>query len=371
MKKNNLYGKLKNAIVLTVVFNSIILTNSCNIDDANHLEDQGNKVWSVEKATSWYKKHDWLVGANFTPSTAINQIEFWQSDTYDSVTIDRELGYAADIGFNTMRVYLHYLVWARNPEGLKSRMENFLTITDKYDIKIMFVLFDDCWNDNPNLGKQPEPKFGVHNSGWVQCPGGSLVDDEALFPVLKAYTQDIMSHFGKDDRVLMWDLYNEPGNFNILERSLPLLKNVIQWAREVNVQQPITIGLWNWGEDFSNLNKIQANNSDIISFHNYGSYDELIKLLEELKQYDRPMICTEYMARTRGNTFQNHLPVFKRENIGAINWGLVSGKTNTIYMWDSVYTAEPDVWFHDIFRKDGTPYDSAEITLIKKLSNRN
>lgn len=331
--------------------------------------NQDHKLWSKEKALQWYSEQEWIIGANFTPSTAINQIEFWQEDTFDPETIDLELRYARDIGFNSMRVYLHYLVWVRNPEEMKNRMENFLSISEEHGIRTMFVLFDDCWNDNPNLGKQPDPKPGVHNSGWVQCPGGSLVDDEALFPVLKAYTQDIMSHFGEDDRVLMWDLYNEPGNFDILERSLPLLKNVIQWAREVNVQQPITIGLWNWGEEYSNFNKIQSGNSDIITFHHYGTHDELIMLLDELKQYERPMICTEYMARTRENTFQSHLPVFKRENIGAINWGLVSGKTNTIFMWDSVYTAEPEVWFHDIFRKDGTPYDSAEITLIKELSN--
>ena len=332
--------------------------------------NQKHEQWSKEKAWQWYNEQEWIIGANFTPSTAINQIEFWQEATYDPETIDRELDYARDIGFNSMRVYLHYLVWARNPEKMKERMDDFLTISQRHGMKIMFVLFDDCWNDNPNLGEQPEPEFGVHNSGWAQCPGGSLVDDEALFPVLKAYTQDIMSHFGEDDRVLMWDLYNEPGNFDILERSLPLLKNVIKWAREVNVQQPITIGLWNWGEDFTAFNKVQAENSDIITFHDYNKPDQLKSRIEDLKKYDRPIICTEYMARTRGCTFQSHLPVFKKENIGAINWGLVNGKTNTIFMWDSVYTEEPDVWFHDIFRKDGTPYDSAEITLIKELSSK-
>jgi hypothetical protein len=328
------------------------------------------ELWSNEKAWEWYKHQSWLVGANFTPSTAVNQIEFWQEDTYDPETIDKELEFAEKIGFNIMRVYLHYLVWARNPAKLKERMENFLEIAEKRGIKIMFVLFDDCWGDNPDLGKQLEPVPGKHNSGWAQCPGGSLVDDQSLFPVLKAYTQDILSHFGNDERVLIWDLYNEPGNFDILERSLPLLKNVVAWAREVEIEQPITIGLWNWKEEYTNFNKFQAENSDIITFHYYNEVDSMKIKISEFEKFGKPMICTEYMARTRNNTFQTHLPVFKEKNIGAINWGLVSGKTNTIYMWDSIYTAEPDLWFHDIFRKDGTPFDPEELTLIKELTNR-
>jgi hypothetical protein len=351
-----------------------LILYSCNLKDKTEEVESGRdiyNIWSEEKAQTWYEKQGWIIGCNFTPSTAINQIEFWRKETFDPETIDKELGWASEIGFNAIRVYLHYLVWAQNPRELKARINEFLDICEKHKIRVMFVLFDDCWNDNPDLGKQPDPKPGVHNSGWVQCPGGSLVDDEALFPVLKAYTQDILSHFGEDERVLIWDLYNEPGNSDIFERSLPLLESVIKWSREVRILQPVTIGLWNWSEDFSSFNKLQAENSDIITFHHYNNKESLKEKISEIKKFGRPLICTEYMARTRNCTFQSHLPVFKEENIGAFNWGLVSGKTNTIYMWDSVYTAEPDVWFHDIFREDGSPFDPGEIELIKELTNIN
>ncbi len=367
--KATMYPKSIPLILLALTFFACQPTNDSNTGAGTEFSKTEKQVWSKEKANQWFAKQKWILGANFTPSTAINQIEFWQEASFDPETIDRELSYAAAIGFNTMRVYLHYLVWARNPAGLKQRMEQFLDICERHDIRIMFVLFDDCWNDNPDLGKQPDPKPGVHNSGWAQCPGGSLVDDEALFPVLKAYTQDIIAHFRTDERVLMWDLYNEPGNFDILERSLPLLNNVIQWARMAEPVQPITIGLWNWDPAFNNFNTIQEENSDIITFHHYNEVDDLQDRILELEKLGRPMICTEYMARTRNNTFQSHLPVFKEENIGAINWGLVSGKTNTIFMWDSVYTAEPNPWFHDIFRPDGTPFDPKEIELITQLSS--
>lgn len=369
LKTSSLKSKMKR---LPFSLFLLFLFSSCQPADAPSSSDgdstnTSNGVWSVEKATEWYAQQEWIVGANFTPSTAINQIEFWQEATYDPETINRELGYAAGIGFNTMRVYLHYLVWARNPEGLKQRMENFLEISEQHGIKIMFVLFDDCWNDHPDLGKQPDPKPGVHNSGWAQCPGGSRVDDEALFPVLEAYTKDIIGHFREDQRVLMWDLYNEPGNFDILERSLPLLENVISWARAATPTQPITIGVWNWDEEFINFNALQEAQSDIITFHHYNDAGDLKERITKLEKLGRPMICTEYMARTRDCTFESHLPIFKEEQIGAINWGLVSGKTNTIYMWDSVYTAEPETWFHDIFRQDGSPYASSEIELISNL----
>ena len=323
--------------------------------------------WSTEKANKWYSEKEWLVGCNFTPSTAINSIEFWAEDTFDTLTIDRELKWAHDIGFNSIRVYLHYLVWARSPAGLKERMEKFLTIADGHGINVMFVFFDDCWNPNPNLGKQPDPVPGRHNSGWVQCPGGvKRLKDDALFPVLEAYTKDIIGHFANDKRVIVWDLYNEPQS----EISKPLLENVFKWAREINPSQPLTVSLWTLDEKFSELNKIALDNSDVITFHQYDTKEDLIKWIDTLKQYNRPLLCTEYMARTRNCTFETHLPVFKEHSIAAYNWGFVSGKTQTIYMWGSTDPAEPEIWFHDVLRKDGTPFDKKEIDLIKKLTNR-
>jgi len=354
--------------------------------------------WSVERAEAWQAEHDWPVGANFVPSTAVNQIDMWQSFTFDPETIDRELGWAADAGFNTMRVYLHYLVWARDPAGYKKRIERYLQIADKHGIKTMFVFFDDVWGDDPNLGPQPKPVPGVHNSGWVESPGHDQRLDQALRPVLAAYTKDIISAFADDDRVLMWDLYNEPGNGkNPPSSSLPLLKEVGTWAQEVDPSQPLTVGVWNYSDAFQKLNEYQLAVSDVVTFHTYQSPETTkreVKMLRE-RTGGRPMICTEYMARTNNNTFENHLPYFHEQNIGAINWGLVSGETQTVYSWDhpkgtdgeyyakwrkqvrEVYpwedhlsVPEPETWFHDVFRRDGTPYDASEVKLIRRLSRQ-
>jgi len=325
--------------------------------------------WSAEKANAWYAQHKWINGANFIPSTAINQLEMWQADTFDPQTIDRELGYAEGIGFNTMRVFLHSVVWGEDPESFKQRVNQYLAIADKHHIQTIFVFFDDCWNPNAKPGKQPDPKPGVHNSGWMQDPGRPLKTD-ADYLELKKYVVDILTTFKHDNRILLWDLYNEPGNSNKNFKSSILLTKVFAWAHAVNPDQPVSAGIWD--ADLKDLNKIQLDNSDVITYHCYDTPDNHRQLVERLKLNNRPVICTEYMARPRNSTFENTMPMLKKENVGAINWGFVSGKTNTIYAWDTPIPdgSEPKLWFHDIFRKDGTPYKKEETDLIKQLNGK-
>ncbi|MCY7420953.1 MAG: cellulase family glycosylhydrolase [Chitinophagaceae bacterium] len=333
------------------------------------VEQTPGKVWSIEKSNAWYKQHAWMTGANFIPSTAINQLEMWQADTFDPQTIDQELGWAAGIGFNTMRVFLHSLVWTQDAAGFKKRIDQYLGIADKHKIKTIFVFFDDCWNKDPKPGLQPAPKPGIHNSGWMQDPGDPYSKDSTTFAALEKYVKDVMKQFAHDKRILFWDLYNEPGNSDKKESSMPLLKKVFSWARAVNPDQPLSVGLWAW--DFYNLNTFQAANSDIITYHNYEEVLWHQRVIELLRVQGRPLICTEYMARTRNSTFKTILPLLKKQQVGAINWGLVAGKTNTMYQWDTPMPqgGEPKEWFHEVFRKDGTSYRRDEADLIKKLNS--
>ncbi len=341
--------------------------------------------WSPEKAQQWYQAQDWIVGANFSPSTAINQLEMWQADSFDPKTIDRELGYAAGIGFNCMRVYLHDMVWTDDAKGYYKRIDKYLAIADKHGIRTMFVLFDSVWDPHPALGKQREPKPGLHNSGWVQSPHIDILKNIERHKEVKPFVTGMLKRYGSDKRILMWDLYNEPGNNNVnsygkwepKDKETPgmaFLQSVYRWAREVRPDQPLTTGAWKFfahPDDMNPLDQYSLQNSDVITFHTYETLDKAKKVIERLKAYGRPMICTEYMARTAGNTFEEMLPLFKKEHIGAINWGLVNGKSNTIYpweSWDNAFDAEPEIWFHDIFRPDGTPFDPADVVLIKSLT---
>jgi hypothetical protein len=335
------------------------------------VQAQQNK-WPEKKAKEWYAKQNWITGCNYQPSSAINQLEMFQKETFDPTTIDRELGWAKGLGFNTMRVYLHHLLWTTDKEGFKKRLNEYLAISNKHGIKTLFVFFDDCWNDTYAPGKQPDPKPGTHNSGWVRDPGTMIYTNPDTLKVLEAYVKDILTTFKNDERVLLWDLYNEPGNNNQLNKSLPLLKEVFGWARAVNPSQPISVGVWNGSDAFKDLNKFQLANSDVVTYHQYHYVDEHSMVVDTLAKYGRPIICTEYMARTNGSLFQTIMPMLKEKNVGAINWGFISGKTNTIYAWDTPVPsgAEPKLWFHDILRKDGTPFSENEVTVIRKLNQK-
>lgn len=327
--------------------------------------------WSEEKAAAWYKHWGWLRGGNFTPSTAINQLEMWQAETFDTATIDRELGYAQGIGFNAMRVFLHHLAWEEDPAGFKERVKQYLDIAGRRGIGTIFVFFDDCWSPVYHRGTQPAPRTGVHNSGWVQDPGILVHQDSAnLYPVLQSYVQDVLTTFKHDKRIVLWDVYNEPGNGGHGDSSLALLQHVFTWGREINPDQPLSAGVWD--DHLKKLGQYQLETSDVITYHNYGSPEDQQHEIDSLKALKRPLICTEYMARTRGSRFTNVMPVLKKNNVTAINWGLVSGKTNTIYAWDAPMPGgeEPKVWFHDVFRKDGTPFSEEEVSLIKSLTGK-
>jgi hypothetical protein len=346
---------------------------------------QPRSRWTPDQANAWLVKQPWLVGCNFTPSTAINQLEMWQADTWDPVTIDRELGWARQLGFTSVRVFLHDLAWTQDREGFLKRMDQFLGIAASHRIGVMFVLFDGVWDPFPKPGKQREPKPHVHNSGWVQSPNQAILKDPARHDELRAFVQAVIGRFRNDRRVQVWDIFNEPDNpvpqyrsvelTNKAEVALVLLQKAFVWAREVNPSQPITCGVWigNWADPakLTPMERCQLEESDVISFHCYGKLEEMQQCIQNLRRYRRPVLCTEYMARPTGSRFDPVLGCLKEQNVAAYNWGFVDGKSQTIYPWDSwnkTYTSEPTPWFHDILRRDGEPYDAAEADYIKRLT---
>jgi hypothetical protein len=327
--------------------------------------------WTPARANAWYDAQPWFVGCNFIPSTASNQLEMWQAATFDPETIDRELGWARGLGFNTLRVFLHDLLWEAEPQAFAARIDAFLAIAARQRLRTLFVLFDDCWHDGARLGQQAEPVPGRHNSRWLQSPGHAQVEEGGALPRLEAFVAGVVRAFGDDERVLGWDLYNEVGNrlpaaedprrAVRLPKHLELLDLAFGWARAARPSQPLTAGLWSGDRE---ANQRLAANSDVISFHCYDSDERLLTLIGRLRRHGRPLLCTEYMARTRGSDFRAQLPIFKGERIGCYNWGLVNGRTQTHIAW----TGEQDVWFHDILRRDGTPYDAGEAAFIRAIT---
>lgn len=350
----------------------------------------GQERWSVEQAKAWQEKQGWLVGANYMPAYAINQLEMWQIGTFDLERIDLELGWAKSLGFNSMRVFLHDLLWTGEGKDLTDRMEQFLSVAQKHKIGIVFVPFDSVWDPQPVAGRQREPKQGVHNSGWVQSPGASILGDPNKHQLMKPYLQGILKRFKDDPRIQAWDLVNELDNDNAnsygrngtktelankAQMGLLFAQRCFEWARQIQPSQPLTcgvwVGLWEDESKLSPVDKFCLENSDIITFHNYGDGPSLSRAIESLKRYNRPIVCTEYMARGNNSLFDPSLKILKEANVGAHNWGFVDGKSQTIYPWDSwqkPYSQEPELWFHDIFRRDGTAYRASEVDFIRSVT---
>ena len=346
--------------------------------------------WTAEQTNAWYARQVWPVGSDYIPANAINQLEMWQPETFDPKRIDLEFGWAEGIGMNTMRVFLHDLLWQQDKKGFEQRLDIFLTIAQKHHIHPVLVIFDSCWDPFPKVGPQHPPIPGIHNSGWVQSPGAKSLQDPSDYPRLEEYVKGIIGHFANDQRILAWDLWNEPDNNNggatgAYGRSDPknkseivatLLPKIFSWARSANPSQPLTSGIWSGDysseEAMSEVARIQMNESEVISFHNYSWPENFEREVVSLQRYHRPLLCTEYMARGAGSTFDTILPVASKYRVGAINWGLVAGKTQTYLPWDSwqrPYVLEqPPIWFHEVFFTDGKPYREREVELIRNLT---
>ena len=386
MTYRNFYSKglINTILTLSLAVIHVNVAAQTKAKSTNNQKVKLSERWSEQKANEWYQNQAWLVGANYVPASASNQLEMWQADTFDPKLIELEFQWAEELGFNTMRVFLHNLVWREDSTAFLKRIEYYLEIAEKHHIKTMFVLLDDVWNPEPKIGIQPTPTPGVHNAGWVQSPGRDILTDNSQWHHIESYVKGILTHFTDDHRVLIWDLYNEPGNpnsdsYGAIEaqnkekHSLKLLEEVYRWAREVNPSQPICIDVWTSIhkniDEMSDIDEFAFHHSDVINFHCYANAEITKNMVKRLSVSNRPLFCTEYMARSIGSTFQDILPVFKKYKVAAYNWGFVSGKSQTIYPWGSwknAYTKEPELWFHDIYRDDGKPYQQEEIDFIKQ-----
>lgn len=330
--------------------------------------DSDPSRWSVEHAWAWYQGHAWPVGCNYVTSTAVNDIEMWRRETFDAETIARELGWASDLGFNCVRVFINVLVWEEDSEALINTLGRFLSVAEAEGIGVMPVLLDDCnfAGVQPQGGPQPAPVPGVHNSRWVASPGRERVTDTSRWGPIEAYIRGTVGAFADDPRIVAWDLYNEPGNSGLGSESLPLVQAAFQWARSQNPRQPLTVGVWT--DELAQINEACLALSDIVTFHRYADHAGLIAATDNLETYGRPMICTEWMARHLGSSWERDLPLFRERGVGCLSWGLVAGRTQTRFPWGSTEgSPEPDVWFHDLLHSDGRPYDPREIEAIRRI----
>ena len=361
----------------------IICTLAC-IASLNSCSAQPGERWSEEKANAWYESMEWPVGCDYVPAYAGNQIQMWQSSTWDPEVIDRELGWAEQLGFNSLRIFLHDKVWKAEREAFFSHVDEFLKIADSHGMTCLVTLFTNGGSEQRYVGEEISPVPGIHNSIWAQTPGESVVNNPEKWNQVKEYEQDVLRRYKDDKRIIAWCLYNEPENVPSC-KTLPLLKKVFEWAREINPSQPLTAPIYTrpFSQDNYRIDRFPVvtyvcENSDIISLHCYKEAEEMDKFIKVMKTLGRPVFCTEYLARTFGSTFEDIMPILKANKVAAYNFGLVKGAIQCHYPWndrDSAgvkipFTEEPELWFHDILNPDGTPYRQSEVDFIKSMTSK-
>jgi hypothetical protein len=318
------------------------------------------------------------MGCNFIPSTAGNQLEMWQHDTFDPITIDRELGWAAELGMNSVRVFLHDLAWTADGDAFLDRVDQFLAIAAGHGISVMPVLFDGIWDPVPRVGPQREPKPGIHNSTWLQSPGARVIADPALWSALRPYVDAVLGRFGADPRVVLWDLFNEPDSPNpAYLRKEPaakpvligrLLERIWDWAVEADPEQPLSTGVFLYptlhAANASPAARVSLERSEVITVHSYAGHDGLVRTIDRLAELGRPLVCTEWMARPTSPVAL--IDVLADRHVGGYCWGLVDGRTQTKLPWTSWIRRAPKgtPWFHDLLHPDGRRYDEAEAELL-------
>ena len=352
--------------------------------------------WTKEKAWEWYNSRPWIRGFNYVPSDCVGWLEMWQEYDHASKveTIRRELALAARIGFNAVRQFLAFDVWLYQHDSFMANVEEYISIAAENGLGVMLALISDGGvpKKEPVFGEVKTTR-GVHageDNAAPEIPGifpserkwepsmpivdpkpkFSPVDEPALAEQFYRYVDELAEKYAKDERVIFWNVWNEPGNSNRGTLSVPHIRRAFEILRAHDPIQPLAADLWR----FPKNNKLTAEEtvaaelSDVISYHDYGSLDHSVRVIEFLRGFGRPMLNTEWLHRVQFNSVYTHLPLYYNNGIGIFNWGLVEGKFHGKEPWENCwrrYAAGEKLditkWQHDLLRANLRPYDPEEI----------
>lgn len=350
--------------------------------------------WTKEKAWAWYNARPWLRGCNYMSADCANRVDQWQEYGFEErfETTRKELALMQQTGFNTVRLILEYIVWEQEHDGFMERFERYIELCHSFGISCMITLANDCMQPKSELWRPPylgeqSYAWGYHG-GRIKSQHGVLtepsphvyLDDpktrEGYFEMVK----EIVTKYKDDERICMWDVYNEPGNARRQHVTMPNLERIFAICRRIDPSQPLTCAVWSMSPDPAKpLNAVEQyalDHSDIVSYHCYKNFNDHVQILSRLKKLGRPIVNTEWLARIYHNDVFDVFPLFFLEKIGCYNWGFVAGKYQTYEPWESTWVkyenqTETDVdftkWFHDLYRPNHRPYDPKEIAVIRRF----
>lgn len=350
--------------------------------------------WSKERIWKWYDNRPWIRGCNYMSADCANRIDQWQEYGFEErfATTENEFLLMSKLGYNSIRIIPEFFVWLKEHDGFMERFERYIALANQNGISCMVVLGNDCCPPKEEalnrmyLGEQ-HVDWGYHGGrkisqhSYFDGAGYSVLDKPEYAAKYYEFVEEIVEKYKNDERIIIWDVFNEPGNSKRYSMSLPHMEKFIQIIRSINPIQPITIGIWSQVTNFEKLTDIEKyglENSDIISYHNYASYEDNIYEIKLLKKYERPIFNTEWLNRCGGNSIEELFPLFYLEKIGCYNWGFVAGKYQTYEPHNSIWQSfenNPDdfdtydftKWLHDIYRPSHRPYNPKETKLIKRF----
>lgn len=352
--------------------------------------------WSKEKAWAWYNRRPWIRGFNGRPSNCVSGVDMWQSYNHEEVKkqIEYEFNLAKETGFNAVRTIVNFEVWLSEHDSFMNNLAEYIDAADRYGLKVMLTIGNDCNVPKDfysfKLGPQ-KVDWGYHSgikrgqhSGTHNAPGYQLSDEAEYLDKFYAMTDEIASVYAKDERIEVWDVWNEIGNSRRATMSVEKMKKVAEIIRSHDQVSPITADCWRYNEDLmpyteEELAAIEL--SDVITFHYYGSYQNMVKLIENLRDLcGRPLINNEWLNRIEHNNVDEIFPLFYLEKVGSYHWGLIQGYSQTYEPWGCYMEkiADPDYrgdfdftkFQHDLYRFNGLPYIAKEIAIIKDFSRR-
>lgn len=356
-----------------------------------------NRRWTENEIKAWYDALPWLRGCNFLPSNCVNRLDMWQSYKRNEhlETADRELALCNETGFNTVRLWLNFDVYYKEPEEFMNTLESYISLSAKHNQAVMIVLAYE--EDLPygekfiakNLGKQ-KIYFNHFNRDYKlfnECLNENKFRHYSEYPETRELffemVERVVKKYREDKRIIAWNVENEPG-IGIGKRAIKLLRELFALVRSLDPVQPLAADIWHAVKDDGTLDSEEENVayelSDFISFHSYSEYEWFLSGLYALKKhYARPIIVTEWLNRCNHNTVRDIYPLLMYDKIGCYCWGFVGGETYTTEPWNDFwekFEKNPDVnfdftkWQHDLYRRNYHPYDPREIALIKRCNER-
>jgi hypothetical protein len=300
-----------------------------------------------------------LRGFSVIPSWGARIEEAWWF--YNPERMREEVSLAAKVHANCIRLWIEFTAWMADPDKITKCFLDAVAAIDEAGMKTMPCLFN-RW----------------HNDTWDY--GGTYTED--LFASWKPkleYVRSLVLPLIKDDRILIWDLCNEPQAKDLINdvdrREFEFLKLIAQTVRECGALQPITIGTM---QNDGNI-AVFAPLTDVLCGHPYDHtradlQNRIASYREAQNKFGKPFLvnesvpgCLDDIIRAKTAGFYNEL--LSEAGFGWMGWALCEGKAISTRRDRYDGNGINQEGFHPFFTRDGKLRDGLEFLTERPLKS--